>query len=196
MTGLEKITGEIKAVSDRLVSEIIDKAKSEADEIIEGAKKEANETKEKISRELSVRLANSKASVESAIMLKRRRSILSEKQKLIAEVMEEAKQIIYELPDSVYFEKISKLVEKNSNNGNATIVFNKKDLARLPENFENKLNEILSKKGYKLTISKETREIDGGFVLVYDGIEENCSVSSLFETNIETLQDEIQKLLF
>ena len=35
-----------------------------------------------------------------------------------------------------------------------------------------------------------------GFILTYDGIEENCSFNALFETNIEILQDQIQRLLF
>ena len=51
-------------------------------------------------------------------------------------------------------------------------------------------------KGGKLTVSKETRPIDGGFVLLYEGIDQNCSITSLFETHIESVQDKIQKLLF
>ncbi len=33
-------------------------------------------------------------------------------------------------------------------------------------------------------------------ILVYEGIEQNCSVDALFETNIEMLQDKIQNILF
>ena len=186
MTGLEKITSEIKA----------DKANAEASDILAGAEKEAAEAVAKINHDVSVRLSASKSTAESAAALRKRRLILEEKQKLIGEVIEEAKNLIYALPDDVYFEKILKLAEKNVNPAEGTIIFNAKDLSRLPADFETKLNVVAVAKGGKLTVSKETRPIDGGFVLLYEGIDQNCSITSLFETHIESVQDKIQKLLF
>ena len=188
MTGLEKITSEIKADADKSVAAIIDKANAEASGILAGAEKEAAEAVAKINHDVSVRLSASKSTAESAAALRKRRLILEEKQKLIGEVIEEAKNLIYALPDNVYFEKILKLAEKNVNPAEGTIIFNAKDLSRLPADFETK--------GGKLTVSKETRPIDGGFVLLYEGIDQNCSITSLFETHIESVQDKIQKLLF
>ena len=196
MTGLEKITSEIKADADKSVAAIIDKANAEASDILAGAEKEAAEAVAKINHDVSVRLSASKSTAESAAALKKRRLILEEKQKLIGEVIEEAKSLIYALPDNVYFEKILKLAEKNVSPAEGTIIFNAKDLSRLPADFETKLNVVAVAKGGKLTVSKETRPIDGGFVLLYKGIDQNCSITSLFETNIEAVQDKIQKLLF
>lgn len=196
MTGLEKITSEIKADADKSIAAIIDKANAEAKSILAGAEKEAAEAIEKVNHDVSVRLSASKSTAESAAALKKRRLILEEKQKLIGEVIEEAKSLIYALPDNVYFEKILKLAEKNVNHAEGTIIFNAKDLSRLPADFETKLNAVAVAKGGKLTVSKETRPIDGGFVLLYEGIDQNCSITSLFETHIESVQDKIQKLLF
>ena len=196
MTGLEKITSEIKADADKSVAAIIDKANAEASDILAGAEKEAAEAVAKINHDVSVRLSASKSTAESAAALRKRRLILEEKQKLIGEVIEEAKNLIYALPDNVYFEKILKLAEKNVNPAEGTIIFNAKDLSRLPADFETKLNMVAVAKGGKLTVSKETRPIDGGFVLLYEGIDQNCSITSLFETHIESVQDKIQKLLF
>lgn len=196
MTGLEKITSEIKADADKSVAAIIDKANAEAESILAGAEKEAAEAVAKINHDVSVRLSASKSTAESAAALRKRRLILEEKQKLIGEVIEEAKNLIYALPDNVYFEKILKLAEKNVSPAEGTIIFNAKDLSRLPADFETKLNVVAAAKGGKLTVSKETRPIDGGFVLLYEGIDQNCSITSLFETHIESVQDKIQKLLF
>ena len=196
MTGLEKITSEIKADADKSVAAIIDKANAEASGILAGAEKEAAEAVAKINHDVSVRLSASKSTAESAAALRKRRLILEEKQKLIGEVIEEAKNLIYALPDDVYFEKILKLAEKNVNPAEGTIIFNAKDLSRLPADFETKLNVVAVAKGGKLTVSKEPRPIDGGFVLLYEGIDQNCSITSLFETHIESVQDKIQKLLF
>jgi ATP synthase, subunit E len=196
MTGLEKITSEIKADADKSVAAIIDKANAEASGILASAEKEAAEAVAKINHDVSVRLSASKSTAESAAALRKRRLILEEKQKLIGEVIEEAKNLIYALPDNVYFEKILKLAEKNVNPAEGTIIFNAKDLSRLPADFETKLNVVAVAKGGKLTVSKETRPIDGGFVLLYEGIDQNCSITSLFETHVESVQDKIQKLLF
>lgn len=196
MTGLDKIISEIKAESSKVVSERLDKANKEAARIMAEAEKEANEALEKISREASARLSASKSAAESAAALKKRRMLLLEKQKLIEEVIETAKQEVLSLPDELYFKLIIKLISDNASSENGSIVFNAKDLKRLPADFEAKVNATAGVKGGKLTISKDTRPIDGGFVLVYDGIDQNCSVSSIFETNIEALQDKIQKLLF
>ena len=100
MTGLDKIVGGIKSDSAKAVSKIIDRANKEAEKIRADAEKEAADACEKVSREASVRLSASKSAAESAAALKKRRSILEEKQKLIAEVIEEAKQAIYSLPES------------------------------------------------------------------------------------------------
>ena len=196
MTGLDKITSEIKADADKSVAAIIDKANAEDSGILAGAEKEAAEAVAKINHDVSVRLSASKSTAESAAALRKRRLILEEKQKLIGEVIEEAKNLIYALPDNVYFEKILKLAEKNVSPAEGTIIFNAKDLSRLPADFETKLNMVAVAKGGKLTVSKETRPIDGGFVLLYEGIDQNCSITSLFETHIESVQDKIQKLLF
>ena len=62
MTGLEKITSEIKADADKSVAAIIDKANAEASDILAGAEKEAAEAVAKINHDVSVRLSASKSS--------------------------------------------------------------------------------------------------------------------------------------
>ena len=50
--------------------------------------------------------------------------------------------------------------------------------------------------GCSLTLGKTPRAMDGGFILVYGGVEENCSFSALFASRKEALQDSVQKILF
>lgn len=196
MAGLDKIVSEIRAEASKAVSERLEKANKEAEKIMANAEKEAKEVTEKVLRESESHFLASKASAESAAALKKRRMLLLEKQKLIQEVIDEAKKEVLSLPTEHYFKLMEKLVKDNAVAGEASIVFNAKDRERLPSDFEAKLSQIASEKGGKLSISQETRQIDGGFILVYKGIDRNCSISSIFETNIEALQDKIQKLLF
>ena len=38
--------------------------------------------------------------------------------------------------------------------------------------------------------------MDGGFLLVYGGIEENCTISAVFASKREELSDQVNRLLF
>ena len=42
-------------------------------------------------------------------------------------------------------------------------------------------------------VSKEPKDMDGGFVLVYGGIEENCTIRAMFHTKQDELSDVVQK---
>jgi V/A-type H+-transporting ATPase subunit E len=193
MTGLEKIVGEIKGESDAVIDKILRDAQVEVDKIRAEADKEADDACAKIQREGTIRVAAEKSRAESTAELKRRQNILAEKQKLISEMEEEARKAILALPSEKYFEGILSILKKSVLNEKGTIFFNRTDLDRLPASFRGSINEV---SGGNLTISTETKPIDGGFILSYEGIEENCSVSALFETKKEILQDKIQKILF
>ena len=66
----------------------------------------------------------------------------------------------------------------------------------MPEGFEEEIREIAGKNGGTLVLSKEPRKISGGFVLVYGGIEENCSFRAMFNSRKDELSDEVHRILF
>ncbi len=70
------------------------------------------------------------------------------------------------------------------------------DLKRLPAGFEKEISAIAAKKGGSLTLQKESKGIENGFILVYGGIEENCTFKALFNTQRDALQDKIHQELF
>ena len=189
MSGLDKIVKEIQEEANAHASEILKKAEEEAAAIRSAAEKEAAETTKKLQAEASVRVLAQKSRSESAAQLKKRQMLLTEKQGLISEVLNAAKEKIIALPEGEYFDLMAKLVKKNALAEAGEIIFNEKDLKRLPADF-------VTGTGAKLSLSKETRPISGGFVLSYGGVEQNCSIDALFSANAETLQDAIQKVLF
>ena len=196
MAGLEKILGEIRAQADESVRKILDEAESEAKAIRDEAGKEAEDNAARHEREAKKRVEDRMSRKVSAAALKKRQMLLAEKQKLMSEVLETAKKGFIEMPDDKYFDAILGMVESNALAEPGQIRFNAKDQARLPRDFASKIENTAFKKGGRLTLSKDAADIDGGFILVYEGIEQNCSISSLFETNAEELSDEIQKILF
>lgn len=196
MAGLDKIIGEIHAESDGLIREVLDRAQKEAAQIRSEAEKKAGDSVERIRRESDARLADSKSRAQSAAALTKRQLLLQEKQNLIGEVLEKAKETFLALPEAEYFDTLLALLKKNALSEQGEILLNERDRKRLPADFEKKAEEAAKVKGGSLRISEKTREIDGGLILVYEGIEQNCSVDALFETNIEMLQDKIQNILF
>lgn len=196
MTGLEKMIDQIRRESDQETQAVLERARKEADQILAKAKDEAQAQCDKIRRESASHSADQAARAKSAAELAKRRMILSEKQKLIGEVIEEAKKKLAGLPDAEYFDIIVKMAVKSALGQEGEILFSKKDLGRLPKDFEKTLNAALAKKGGRLKISRETRPIDGGFILVYGGVEENCSFKAMFDAAHEVLQDKVQELLF
>ena len=45
-------------------------------------------------------------------------------------------------------------------------------------------------------MSRETRDIPNGFVLVYGGVEENCTLKAMFEAKRDELADKVNHLIF
>ena len=133
---------------------------------------------------------------QSAAQLQKRRKILQAKQEIICDVIEKTRQNLLTLPDDAYFDVIIKLAANSALPKEGEIIFSPRDRGRLPADFHAKLEESLKEKGGSLRISDETRDIDGGLVLVYGGVEENCSFGALFEAERERLTDRVNELLF
>ena len=99
-------------------------------------------------------------------------------------------------PAAEYFAAVLKLAERYARAQAGQILFSQEDLDRMDAGFADQLNEAAKKKGGSLTIGTECRPTGGGFVLVYGGIEENCTFPALFDARREELQDLIHRLLF
>ena len=116
--------------------------------------------------------------------------ILEAKQKEIDDVFTATMEYLSNLDDAGYFAIIDKMIPRYADGIEGTIRFNAKDLARVPESTKKVIKENL------LTISDQPAQIDGGFILVYKDIEENCSFDSLISASREDLQDKIGQILF
>ena len=193
MTGLEKILDEIKSESTTNAEKITTDANSQA-QLIEKA---ANDEGEKLSAEIIRKAEKKKEDIEkrgvSSASLEKQKAMLVAKQQVMQEMINNSLSELKNLPDEKYFQVILKLISKNSLSSQGEIMFSKKDLARLPENFEEKIN---SQANGKLSLSEKTANISSGFVLVYGGIEVNCSFDAIFASKRDQLSDAISQLLF
>lgn len=76
------------------------------------------------------------------------------------------------------------------------ICFSARDLKRMPLSFKAKIKMTAMKKGGSLKLSSQEARIENGFVLVYGGVEENCTLRAVFEEKKELLCDRVREYLF
>lgn len=193
MTGLEKIVQQIQDDARQAAQAALARARDEARQIMEQARGETDAQVAAIEAQSAAAVAAAHESAKSAAALARRRAVLEAKQEIISSAIAEAQKAACALPEQEYFALILKMIGKYSLPLDGEILFNPADKKRLPDSFADALAK--QAKG-TLRISDETRGIDGGFVLVYGGIEENCSFAALIDAARETLQDQVQALLF
>lgn len=195
MTGLDTIIKEIMDEAQAEADAAKAKAKAQADEILQKATSEAEAERAKIGASAGQTVADVTAARESALALQRRQRTLETKQALLNETLEKALEKLYSLPEGEYFELCHRLALRNAEDGEGALLFNEKDKARQPADFATKLAAALPT-GKTIQVSGETRPIDGGFVLKYGDVEENCSFRAVFEARHEEFSDQIRPILF
>lgn len=193
MSGIDKILQDIKAEADAKTEEILSAAKEKADAV----KAEAQADADKISADAAARAERESDQVieraHSSAQLRQQKMILEKKQELIGDVLAKAKAALGNLSDEDYFAMIKKQASRFTLSEPGTVRFSKADLDRLPDGFENTLKEAV---GADVSIAQEPANIDGGFILSYGGIEENCSFDAIFRSEREKLQDIVSGILF
>lgn len=194
MAGLDKIIERIQKNSEINCDSILKYAQKQADEIRAASQKQSDSDVEKISAETD---RKSKEIVDSAVSgseLEEKKEILSAKVEIINNVIDKVSQTLKDLPDDKYFDAVYKLAAKYARPEEGVMYLSSKDLKRLPAGFEKTLNSKL-KQG-SITVSKDPKDLDGGFILSYGGIEINCSFEALIKESEDDIKDELSRILF
>ena len=196
MAGLEKI-----------ISQILEDARQEADSrmrmadqeilaIADTAKKEAAKISAKIIQKGEAEASLYLQKVQSGSELTKRKELLRVKQEIIADILKKSSESLANLNTKEYFGLMERILEVYAQPQAGEICFSPRDLSRMPKEFAEKAASIAQAKGGTLRISQETRSVANGFVLVYGMIEENCTISAMFDAKKEELQDLMNRFLF
>ena len=195
MSGIDKILQEIeeegRAAADRITQEAGEKIENLRKEILEKAQARCEEIRAQGGRESRGILERGASGAE----LLSRRMILEAKQELLAELLRKAQESIYQMENHEYFALIRRIVAKNALPRPGGLLLSPEDRERLPDGFEKELAGLLPEGG-SLKVSSETRDIRGGCVLLYDGVEENCSIEALFSAGKDEMTDLARSILF
>ncbi|HJB87634.1 MAG TPA: V-type ATP synthase subunit E [Candidatus Dorea faecigallinarum] len=196
MTGLDKMKSQILDEAKAAAEGKIAEAKAQAEETIRNAKEDAAKQTESILHKSKNDVSNYQERLESSIDLQKRTKILAAKQEVIAGVLEKARAKVEAMEAGEYFSMLLKMVEKYALAQDGEICMCAADLARLPEGFEAEVSRIAKEKGGSLKLSGEGKQIKNGFILVYGGVEENCTINAMFDAKKDELSDIVHRLVF
>lgn len=196
MTGIDKIAAEIEESGRAAAAEALANARREAEAFSASEAARGEAERAAAVQETDARCRSIAERAASGAALQTRRAVLAEKQRLLGEVLERARQTALALPDGAYFALLLRMAKRYALKKSGEAAFSARDLGRMPKDFPGKLDAAAKEAGGSLTVSKEPRAIDGGFVLIYGGMEENCSLAALFDANREDFLDAARAALF
>lgn len=198
MKGTEKIIAHIENDAKAQAQAIIDEANRKAEEVRSAGEKAAQEAYDKLIRE-------GKAECEAMLNRKIRmaemeakKEVLGAKQERVVETFAKSVSIICELPREEYAELFAKMAAKVSVSGTEEMYFCKNDKDECGQRIADRANELLAAQGKvgKLTVAEEAVNICGGFVLIENGIELNCSAEMLVDRCHKNMVAEVANALF
>ncbi len=143
------------------------------------AGKKADEIRQQREEQSRAKVKSYDERTASAADMKKRTAVLAARQELIGSVIADACERVKNLDEEKYFGILKIWLGNIFFLRDGEICFSQKDLERMPADFREEIRSMAEKKGGALEISGEARNIDGGFILIYGGIEENCSIDAV-----------------
>lgn len=196
MSGIDKIKSQILDEANHSAEVKLAEANEKAERMFSEAKAEAEAEVSRLQAKSQEAVAVYADRVKSSGEMQRKQAILQAKQEVIADVLQNAYEKVCAQDDAAYFGMITRMLEKYAQPGDGIISFNAKDLKRMPKGFEAEMEKAAQKKGGSLKLSAEAKEMDGGFILVYGGVEENCTIRAMFDAKRDYLSDKVHEVLF
>jgi V/A-type H+-transporting ATPase subunit E len=195
---LEKILDRIGKDAQNEADRIKNRASASVDETIKKAQEEAENLKAQGLEDAKNAAEQRKERIISTARLDFRKALLAEKQRAIDNAFQEAVDSLIRMNDNEYRKIIRSMILSNVQTGDEEIILSKRDKSRLGNNFVKDVNRQLAKNGGKgnLTLSKETYNMAGGFILRRGKIELNSTFGTLFKSSRDELESEVSKILF
>lgn len=191
MNNGDKILDSIKSDCDKTVSVINADSAKVCDEILAKGRADAEKAAKEVDAKAQKKAVQMKAASTSRAELEKRNTLLKKRREEIDITFKAIYDYLINLDGENYFNIIYKLCSKLSGR-QGEMLFNGKDLERLPKDFEARLEAI----GLNAKVGKSTAEITGGFILKCGDIEENMSFSSMLSDRREQIEDLINRELF
>jgi V/A-type H+-transporting ATPase subunit E len=198
MTGIDRIKSKIIEDAAVLAAQAEEQARTEAGEII----KQASDTAAKKKAELLEKARSDSAELHRRLVaqagLEGGKEVLRTKQSLIDEAFQKALEKLCGIPDHEYQKLLEKMIVDAAGKEGGEILLSEKDMKRIDGNFLDNINRCLAGlgKGGQLTLSGQTANTAGGFVLKSGEMEINSTFEIVFGMLRTELEGEVVRILF
>lgn len=198
MNGIEKINARL--ISDAQAE--IDAQKAENDALCAEILKEYEA---KAAQVYAERVAHGRSACEAraermaaAADMEQRKATLAFKQEMVGEAFAKAVDAIAKLPKDEYVDFLARLMAEAAMNGEEEVLFSESDRAAVGSEAVKKANSLIKAQGGAptLSLSAETAEIPGGFIMRCGNIEINCALDTLVMMQRASLSSQIAEILF
>lgn len=194
MNGIEKITARIETDMKAEIEAILKEGEEQAARIIQEYAAKADAQAQSACKAGADAAESRKERLESAAKMDAKKLLLEAKQTMLDEAFAAAKKKLLSLPETEYVELLAKLAARSATSGHEELIFNAADRERVGAKVVEKANARL--KSGALTLSQETREMEGGVMLRDGNVEVNCA----FDTQLRVLRGnmaaEVAAILF
>ena len=189
---VEKILADAGTEAEKLKKQADEKEAAEQVKLNEQLDEYGSQTKA-----LADRLGNEKKlHLLAAARMDIAKEFLTEKNKILDEVFDQARQNLQNLPDEQYRELIRNLMLEAVETGAEEVILDKNE-TRIDEKFIRQINQKLGhgRKG-NLKLSKERQQLGAGFILRRGKIKNNVSLDVMLARARKDLEIELAKELF
>lgn len=225
MNGIEKITQRISADAQAEIDRVLADARAEAERITAGYQAQADAETADLAAKNAKAAVEREERLVSVAQMEARKVQLAAKQEMVEKVYAMALEKLCSLPEERYAEVLAELLVQASSTGREEVIFSQADRDRVGRTAVARANELLAKQAAPdvpqggsavtnllskvatnvtamakgtamLTLSKETRAIQGGFILKDENVEVNCTFDTLVRLQRAETAGTVAKKLF
>ncbi|MBS3887013.1 MAG: V-type ATP synthase subunit E [Dethiobacter sp.] len=198
MSGANKLKEKILAEAGSQAADVLAEARQKSSEILAKGEGEAAAKKINVLELAAVHAGERRSRAQTIAELDARKAILAAKGKMIEETFKQALNRLSLLDQKAYQEILFSMLLAAAQSGAEEVVVSQSDRGRFTPEFLARVNQALTQQGKKgnLTLSAETSEMQGGFILRSGDVEINNSFDSILGIQRDQLEPEVAAILF
>ena len=195
MTETEPLQKAILLLAETEAAQIEKQAEQAAEALLQRARENARISYQKARGEAELAYIGLMQKARRQAQHEQALSLLAAKNKGIERVFEKA--LSRAAQDPGYFQALERGILAEAVPGKAgQLVLTEEDNAQMPSQMRRRIDRALLEKGASITPADRTLQEGGGFVLVYDTEEKNCTLPALLSSLRGTLTQRVARVLY
>lgn len=186
MSNEQKIIDRILADAQAEANGIIAIAEESAEAVIKEASEKAEKDYNAAYKLALAEAEKARAKEISGAEMQAKKIILTEKQAALENVISTVSKRLSSLGDEAYKDVLAQMIDSAGIDDKSEIILSKKD--------KDKFGQFISGKG--VTVSEETRDINGGFIVKQGDVEYNYTFESIIAVEREGIEQIAAEILF